>query len=152
MGTRAVRFRIVFLLVVMVGALLACGKATSATNTSTSTNTPTPAPKATVLFEKSNQRSALPLDKSASFQAQGQLHLSYSCLHDLKDGADVQLNILPVDNDGQVDTSTRKGWMVRMQCPDVGTDMFDAQKGAYRMTAAASGDAGWSMKVEEMRQ
>jgi hypothetical protein len=141
-----------FLLILIVGALLACGKSTSATNAPTSATTPTAAPKATILFEKSNQAGSLPLNKSASFQASGPLHLSYSCLHDLKDGTDVQLNILPVDDEGQVDTSTRKMWMVRMSCPDVGTDTFDAQKGAYRMTASASGDAGWSMKVEEMRQ
>lgn len=142
------------LAILLLAVLLACGKATSVTNapaSTNSTNTPTPAPKATVLFEKSNQHSALALDKSPSFQAGGQLHLSYSCLHDLKDGVDVQLTLLPVDDDGQADTSTRKGWMVRMSCPDVGTDTFDAQKGMYRMTAAASGDAGWSMKVE-MRQ
>ena len=148
MKLSSVRFQIVFLLVVLVGALLACGKATSATTPTSSTNTPTPAPKATILFEKSNQAGSLALGKSVSFQASGPLHLSYSCLHNLKDGTDVQLTLLPVDDDGQVDTSSRKMWMVRMSCPDVGSDTFEAQKGAYRVTAATSGDAGWSTKVE----
>jgi hypothetical protein len=118
----------------------------TATSKPTSVPTPTPTPK--VFFDQSNQNSNLPIENSTAFSASGTLKIEYSCIHSYKDGVDVQLNVMPVDADGTLSFDGRQSWIVKLSCPDRGSDTFNAN-GLYKVTAATGGSVGWSLKITQ---
>lgn len=117
------------------------------TPTAEPTQPPTPTPKPdVVLFSQDNQHDSLPFDQAKSFQAQGKLHIEFSCIHDTKDGVDVQFNIVKMAADGTVDAPV---WSARMSCFDLGSDDVTVSKGTYRATVSSNGDTGWSFKITQ---